>query len=97
MIDTFVTFRVLPGKTAEFEQQHQQLLALISAQPGCAAIRVHRSATDPLEYIVHGTWQSKEAWEQAHQTTPEFKSLFSGLPIEHHSLKTARALAWSPA
>jgi len=29
---------------------------------------------------------SKDAWGQAHQTTPEFKSLFSRLPIEHHSL-----------
>jgi quinol monooxygenase YgiN len=86
MIDTFVTFHVLSGKTAEFEALHQQLLARISVQPGCATIRVHRSETNPLEYMVHGTWASKEAWERAHQTTPEFKSLFSRLPIEHHSL-----------
>ena len=86
MIDTFVTFHVLPGKTAEFEQLHQRLLTRISAQPGCATIRVHRSATNPLEYLVHGTWITKDAWERAHQTTPEFKSLFSRLPIEHHSL-----------
>jgi quinol monooxygenase YgiN len=86
MIDTFVTFHVLPGKTAEFESLHQQLLANISAHPGCANIRVHRSAANPLEYMVHGTWVSKDAWEQAHQTTPEFKSLFSRLPIERHSL-----------
>ena len=86
MIDTFVTFHVLPGKTAEFEQLHQQLLARISAEPGCTTIRVHRSVTNPLEYMVHGMWLSKEAWEHAHQTIPEFKALFSSLPIEHHSL-----------
>ena len=62
MIDTFVTFHVLPGKAAEFEQLHQQLLARISAEPGCTTIRVHRSVTNPLEYMVHGTWLSKEAW-----------------------------------
>ena len=50
MIDTFVTFHVLPGTTAEFEQLHQELLARISTQPGCATIRVRRSAADPLEY-----------------------------------------------
>src|SRR5437763_16014100 len=32
MIDTFVTFHVLPGKTAESEQLHQQLLARISVR-----------------------------------------------------------------
>jgi quinol monooxygenase YgiN len=89
MIDTFVTFHVLSGKTAEFEQLHQELLGRISAQPGCATIRVHRSAADPLEYMVHGTWLSKEAWEHAHQRTPEFKALFGRLPIEHHSLSRA--------
>jgi hypothetical protein len=55
MIDTVVTFHVLPGKTAEFEQRHQRLLA----------------------------------------TTPECKSLFSRLPIEHHSL--ARGSFFEPA
>jgi len=29
MIDTFVTFHVLPGKTAEFERLHQELLSRI--------------------------------------------------------------------
>jgi quinol monooxygenase YgiN len=86
MIDTFVTFDVLPGKTAEFERLHRQLLERIGAQPGCVSIRVHRSATNPLEYMVHGTWLTKDAWERAHQTTPEFKSLFSNLPLERHSL-----------
>jgi quinol monooxygenase YgiN len=94
MIDTFVTFHVLPGKTAEFERLHQQLLARISAQPRCATIRVHRSVTNPLEYMVHGTWLT-EAWERAHQTMPEFKSLFNSLPIEHHSL--SRASFFEPA
>src|SRR5438128_689988 len=59
MIDTFVTFHILPGKTAEFERLHQQLLARISVQPGCANIRVLRSAANPLEYMVHGTWSAK--------------------------------------
>jgi quinol monooxygenase YgiN len=86
MIDTFVTFHVLPGRTADFKRLHQELLARISAQPGCATIRVHRSATNPLEFMVHGTWTTKEAWERAHQTTPEFKPLFGRLPIERHSL-----------
>jgi quinol monooxygenase YgiN len=92
VIDTFVSFHVVPGKTAELERLHQQLLACISAQPGCATIRVHRSVTNPL---VHGTWLTKEAWEQAHQRTPEFKSLFNSLPIEHHSL--SRASFFEPA
>jgi len=95
MIDTFVTFHVVPGKTAEFERLHQQLLGCISTQPGCATIRVHRSVTNPLEYMVHGTWLTKEAWERAHQRTPEFKSLFNSLPIEHHSL--SRASFFEPA
>jgi len=41
---------------------------------------------DPLEYMVHGTWVDKEAWDRAHQTTPEFKTAFTQLPIERHSL-----------
>ena len=36
--------------------------------------------------MVHGTWVDKESWERAHQTTPEFKSLFGRLPITQHSL-----------
>jgi quinol monooxygenase YgiN len=95
MIDTFVTFHVVPGKTEEFERLHQQLLGCISTQPGCATIRVHRSVTTPLENMVHGTWLTKEAWERAHQRTTEFKSLFNSLPIEHHSL--SRASFFEPA
>jgi len=86
MIDTFVTFNVLPDRTAEFERLHQQLLARICAQPGCVTVRAHRSVANPLEYRVHGTWVDKDAWERAHQTTPEFKSLFGPLPLENHSL-----------
>jgi quinol monooxygenase YgiN len=86
MIDTFVTFHVLPGRTAQFEQIHQELLDRICAREGCIQVRVHRSVADPLEYMVDGTWTGKDAWERAHQTTPEFKVLFGQLPIERHSL-----------
>jgi quinol monooxygenase YgiN len=86
MIDTFVTFHVLPGKTADFERIHQELLDRICAREGCIQARVHRSVADPLEYMVHGTWTGKAAWERAHQTTPEFKTLFGQLPIDRHSL-----------
>jgi quinol monooxygenase YgiN len=95
MIHTFVSFHVLPGKTAEFESLHRKLLDLMSAQPGCREIRVHRSLSDPLEYMVYGTWQSKEAWERAHQATEEFKSLFNSLPIERHTL--SRTSFFEPA
>ena len=42
MIDTFVTFHVLPGKTAESEQLHQQLLARISVRIWRRARRTSR-------------------------------------------------------
>ena len=32
----------------------------------------------------------EDAWERAHQTTPEFKSLFGPLPVERHSLSRGR-------
>jgi quinol monooxygenase YgiN len=86
MVHTLVTFHVLPDKTAEFESLHRRLLELICAQPGCREVRVHRSIVDPLEYVVYGTWESKKAWERAHQTTDEFKSLFKRLPVEGHTL-----------
>ena len=86
MIDTFVTFHVQPGKTAEFERLHQELLERICTQSGCVTVRVHRSLADPLEYLVHGRWVDKASWERAHQTTPEFKSLFGRLPLTNHSL-----------
>jgi quinol monooxygenase YgiN len=86
MIDTFVTFHVLPGRTADFERIHQDLLDRICARDGCIQVRVHRSVADPLEYMVHGTWTGKDAWERAHRTTPEFKTLFGQLPIDRHSL-----------
>ena len=86
MIHTFVTFHVLPNKAEEFESRHRHLLQLICAQPGCREAKVHRSLADPLEYVVYGTWDSKEAWERAHQTTEQFKSLFKSLPVEGHTL-----------
>jgi len=78
MIDTFVTFNVLPDRTAEFERLHRELLARVCTQPGCVNVRVHRSVSNPLEYMVHGTLMNKDAWERAHQTTPEFKPLLVG-------------------
>lgn len=36
--------------------------------------------------MVHGSRIDKDAWERAHQTTPEFKALFGQLPLTNHSL-----------
>jgi len=95
MMHTFVSFHVQPGKTSEFEAVHRKLLELLSVQPGCCDIEVHRSLSDPHEYIVHGRWQSKEAWERAHQASAEFKELFRRLPVEGHSL--SRGSFFEPA
>jgi quinol monooxygenase YgiN len=95
MIQTFVTFRVLPGRTEEFEAIHRQLLARVCSMSGCVDVAVHRSAAEPLEYMVHGRWKSKAAWERAHQTSPDFRRLFAQLPVEHHSL--SRASFFEPA
>jgi quinol monooxygenase YgiN len=77
MIHKIVTLYVLPGKTEEFEVQHRRLLETLCAQSGCVEIRVHRSLANPHEYLVYGTWDSKQSWDRAHQTTEQFKSLFS--------------------
>ncbi len=95
MIHTFVTFHVLPNKAEEFESAHRRLLELVCAQPGCREARVHRSLADPLEYVVYGTWESKEAWEWAHQAADQFKSLFKSLPVEGHTL--SRTSCFEPA
>ena len=89
MIDTFVTFRVIAGRTTEFETTHRRLLAHICEMPGCIDVSVHRSTVEPLEYLVHGRWDSKDAWERAHQTSTEFRRLFAQLPLQDHSLSRA--------
>ena len=95
MIDTFVIFRVLPDKARQFESIHRTVLAHMSAMPECLDVEVHRSATEPIEYMVHGRWESKEAWDRAHQTSAEFRGLFAQLPVEQHSL--SRASFFEPA
>lgn len=95
MIDTFLTFKVLAGRTEEFEAAHRKLLAHMSAMIGCMDVAVHRSMAEPLEYMVHGRWESKDAWERAHQKSLEFRSLFAQLPVEEHSL--SRGIFFEPA
>jgi len=95
MIDTFVAFRVLPGRAAEFEAIHRRLLAHMCEMPGCIDASVHRSMSEPLAYMVHGRWESKEAWDRAHQTSAEFRTLFVQLPLEDHSV--SRASFYEPA
>lgn len=85
MIQTLILFHVEPGKTDEFELTHRKLVKLMSAQPGCVEIKAHRSISDRSEYMVYGTWESKRAWEAAHQI-PQFKGLFKALPIIKHTL-----------
>ena len=85
MIHTLVIFHVQSGRAAEFESNHGKLVALMGSEPGCIEIRAHRSVSDPLEYMVYGSWQDKEAWERAHQT-PRFKELFKRLPLVEHTL-----------
>jgi len=85
---TLVSFNVQPSKVHEFESLHRAIARFMSGQPGCTEIRVHRSLTNPLEYVVYGTWESKEAWARAHQTA-EFKTQFRKLPIERHTLSSA--------
>lgn len=85
MIHTLVIFRVESGRVAEFESDHRKLIALMGRQPGCIEIRAHRSLKDPLEYMVYGSWEDKEAWECAHQT-PRFTELFKSLPLVEHTL-----------
>ena len=65
MIHTLVIFQVMAGRAAEFEAGHRELIALMGDQPGCVAIRAHRSLNNPLEYMVYGSWKDKEAWERA--------------------------------
>lgn len=86
MIDTFVIFRVRPDKTSEFEAIHRKLLTHMSAMPGCLDVEVHRSVAEPIEYMVHGRWESKDAWDRAHQTSAEFRELFAQLPVVQQSL-----------
>jgi len=90
MIYALVTFHVQSSKINEFESLHRALAQFISGQPGCIEIKVHRSLKkkDPQEYVVYGAWESKEAWESAHQTT-EFKTQFKNLPVEQHTLSSA--------
>lgn len=88
MIHTLVSFQVHPSKVHDFESRHRALLQCMSGQPGCVEIRTHRSLKNPQEYVVYGTWESKEAWERAHQTE-EFRTHFQSLPIETHSLSSA--------
>jgi quinol monooxygenase YgiN len=86
MIHTFVRFRAVDGKSEQFEAINRRLLTLISAADGCFGIDVHRSIAEPGEYMVHGRWESKDAWVRAHQTSEEFRRLFAELPIERHDL-----------
>ena len=85
MIHSLVVFHVQSGRAAEFESDHRKLVTLMGGQPGCIEIRAHRSVNDPLEYMVYGSWEDKEAWERAHQT-PSFKELFKKLPLAEHTL-----------
>ncbi|MBI5568601.1 MAG: antibiotic biosynthesis monooxygenase [Desulfomonile tiedjei] len=88
MINTLVHFYVQPEKVNEFETTHRKLVGLMRDQPGCIEIKAHRSVDNPLEYAVYGTWESKEAWNRAHQST-QFKRLFKNLPIVDHTLSRA--------
>jgi len=87
MINTLITFHVESGKVREFESIHRKLVQAMGKQDGCLEIKVHRSVRDPLEYMVYGTWENKEAWERAHRAR-EFKPLFLSLPIKEHSLSS---------
>ena len=88
MIHTLVSFHVQPSKVSEFESLHRALAQLMSSQPGCLEVKVHRSLNNPQEYVVYGTWETKEAWDRAHQTA-EFRTQFKNLPIETHTLSSA--------
>jgi quinol monooxygenase YgiN len=55
MIYALVTFHVQPSKIHEFESLHRTLARFISSQPGCIAVKVHRSLKNPQEYVVYGT------------------------------------------
>lgn len=88
MMYTLVSFHVQPSKIHEFESLHRALAQFMSGQSGCLEVKVHRSLKNSQEYVVYGTWESKEAWERAHQTA-EFKTQFQNLPIEQHTLSSA--------
>lgn len=88
MIHTLVIFHVQPGRAEDFESKHRTLVGLMGSRPGCLDLRAHRSLNDPLEYMVYGSWEDKEAWDSAHQT-PGFRELFKSLPLVDHTLTRA--------
>lgn len=88
MIHTFIAFQVEPDRSPDFERAHRTLAESMGAQPGCVEIRVHRSLTDPLKYMVYGTWESKDAWDRAHQRAG-FGELFRALPVVDQTLSRA--------
>ena len=84
MIQTFVTFHVLPGRTGEFEAIHRELLEQVCAMPGCIDVDVHRSAAEPTECM--GAW-----------TLGEQGRVGAGTPDESELPKTLCAFAGGAA
>ncbi|CAG1005037.1 hypothetical protein BURK1_03166 [Burkholderiales bacterium] len=62
--------RALPGKGDALEAFFpEQLAAVATSEPGCLAYRVHRSTTDPDQFVFYETYVDEAAFE-IHQRSP---------------------------
>lgn len=57
----------------------RQIMAVVPTEPGYVSYQLYESADDPLELMIHETWQSP-AHLQQHQGAPHMQALFGLLP-----------------
>lgn len=65
---------VRPGDEAEFETAFAEARPLISRQPGCLAVSIHRSVETPNEYLLLVAWETVEAHTEGFRRSPEYET-----------------------
>ena len=74
MIKVFFERHCQANKEAEYLESLRQLRAVAMKQRGYYSGETLRSTDDPSEWLIIGTWSTKEAW-QTWQNSPERREI----------------------
>lgn len=78
-VTVIARFQAKPGRENGLQQALRAAVRGTHGEEGCRLYALHRSAEDPLDFLLVERWVSREALD-IHFTTPHFKALGSLLP-----------------
>lgn len=86
-----VTFKPVAGKEADFRRELLRVIDPTRAEPGCVALQVFESLTEPYTFAIHSEWTDEAAFGRHARLPHTVRFLAAAEELLLHSVQGLRA------